>query len=129
MLPHRARLQSRTVDRVFMLMPIIYDRICPEQIAQQTMRTRFLEAIEAMKVFEGDEFWGDATVYAEEAAVDEGSDWQCTEGLYACIVNSCRIFVETFALEREIACQVFAFVVATKQRQLRRIPKLEGIKI
>jgi len=54
----------------------------------------------AMKVFEGDEFWGDATVYAEEAAVDEGSDWQCTEGLYACIVNSCRIFVETLKMSR-----------------------------
>lgn len=32
-----------------------------------------------MKIIEGDEFGGDATVYAEKPAVDEGTDWECAK--------------------------------------------------
>jgi hypothetical protein len=53
-----------------------------------------------MKIVKGTKFRGDAAMYAEEAAVDKGGHWQCTERFYTRFISSCRIFVKTLKTAR-----------------------------
>ena len=39
-----------------------------------------------LKVLDGMEFGGQATVYAQELLVHYSSEWKCTKGFHACVI-------------------------------------------
>lgn len=56
----------------------------------------------------------EAPVYAQELFVHNRCQGQGAERVHTCLVDSLRVLVLTFQLEREVVCQVSALMIASQ---------------
>lgn len=115
------------VNEVFLrlLLSKLLQRICPEDVAHETVGGRLPEAVERLEVFESVQFGAQTTVDAEELLVHDRRQRQTAERLKTSLVHSLAVFVLALQLECEVIRQVSALVVAAQQPERVRVPDLK----
>ena len=69
----------------------------------------------ALQVVQGMQLRTQTTVNAEELLVHDCCQWQCAEGLHACLVDILGVLVLALKLESKVVGQMTALVVTTEQ--------------
>ena len=63
-------------------------------------------------------------MYTQKLLVHDSSKWQGAERFHTCFVDLFRIFMLAFQFEREVVCEMSAFMVSPKQPQRVGVPDL-----
>lgn len=82
-----------------------------------------------LQVFEGVELRAQATVYAQELLVHDGSQGQGAERLHASLVHGLGVLVLAFQLEGEVVGEMATLVIAAEQPKRVGVPDLERPQI
>lgn len=117
----RVRKEVRTASDVVvhkvllrLLLSKVLERVCPKNIAHETVCGWLSETIDALEVLQGVKFGTETAVNAQELLVHYSSQGQSAERLHAGLVNILRVFVFALELEGEVVCQVAALVVSAE---------------
>ena len=70
----------------------IFYGIWPEDIAHQALGWWFSESVKLSDVVQGVKIGGETAVNTEELFVHDCCQWQSTEGVHACFIDSFRVF-------------------------------------